>query len=229
MAQLEKKFFGSLKGALGDVVFRSRNEKNFISQKPKSYTPPDTPEFKERTGKFKIAVKLASAIYSLYPLKQIWNLSSPAGKSAFNYLVQVNYPFVEERSLSNMIKMVPRSSFGVTLQSLTLDNLDLNIQLAPLTDASNINLSIEKEIQIFAVIFMGMPVNPALPQYDFLKVSSVKQTLNLSDPVLFSLPFRTADTDLLENYTIKQVLFTALTFNENDSIVQYSSTISNIV
>lgn len=229
MAELEKKFFGKLKGSLGDVVFRSRNEKNYVSHKPKSYTAPDTADFKQRTGKFKIAVKLASAIYSFQPLKKIWAGVVTSGKSPFTHLVKVNYPFVEEGNLSNMISMAPRSSFGVNLQNLTLDDTALIIELAALSEVSNINISLEKKIQILAVVFLQQPVQNTLPAYDFLKVASVKQDINLVNQLTFNIPLLTADSGISVNYTNKKVMFTAVTFDENDSIVQCSSTINYIL
>lgn len=229
MAELEKKFFGNLKGSLGDIVFRSRNEKNYVSHKPKSYTAPDDPAFKVRTGKFRIAVKLASAVYSFQPLKKIWSSVVASGKSPFSHLVKINYPFVEDGNLSNLINMTPRSSFGVTLQNLTIDNVALVIDLAALTDLSNIDVNIEKKIQILAVVFLQQPSQNTLPAYDFLKISSAKLDINLVNPLTFNIPLLTADSDISANYTNRKVIFTVLTFDDNDSVIQYSSTINHTV
>lgn len=229
MAELEKKFFGNLKGSLGDVVFRSRNEKNYIAQKPTSYTSPDDPQFKARTGKFRMAVKLASAVYSFYPIKKIWSSVVASGKSPFSYLVQLNYPFVENGDISNMVNMVPRSSFGVNLQNIVVDNESVVIELAPLTDLSNIDVNIEKKIQILAVVLLQQPVQDTLPAYDFLKISSLKLDITMGNPLTFNIPYSTADVGISDNYTKRKVIFTALTFDEHGSVVQYSSTINPTV
>jgi hypothetical protein len=229
MAELEKKFFGNLKGSLGDVVFRSRNEKNYVAHKPKSYNAPVTAGFKERTGKFKISVKLASAIYSFYPLKKIWTGVVASGKSAFTHLVQINYPFVEDGNITNMIAMVPRSSFGVDLQNLTMDNTALSIELAPLAEASNIDTSIEKQIQILAVVFLQQPVQAGLPDYDFLKITSAKIDIDTTNPVVFNIPLLTADSSIAGNYTNKKVMLTAITYDETGAVVQFSSTVNHTV
>lgn len=229
MAELEKKFFGRLKGKLGDVVFRSRNEKNYIAHKPKSYNIPDNPAFKNRTGRFRTSVKIASAIYSSVPLKNIWKKITPAGKIAFSNLVQVNYPFVQNGDITNMVMLVPRSAFGVNLQTLTLDADTLNIELGVLSEISNIDSSVEKKIQLYAIVFMNNPVNSALPVSDILKMSSAKQLINFNDPLTFNIAIGTADKAVAENYSNKKVLFTALTFDENDNVVQYSSTIYHAV
>ena len=68
MAELEKKFFGNLKGSLGDVVFRQRNEKNYVAHKPKSYTPPDDPKYRERTSKFRIVQYLSQRIIRTFSI-----------------------------------------------------------------------------------------------------------------------------------------------------------------
>lgn len=229
MAELEKKFFGSLKGSLGDVVFRSRNEKNYVSRKPKSYSAPGDAGYKERTGKFKLAVKLASAIYSFDPLKKIWAGAVSNGKSPFTQIMQVNYPFVEEKDISNMVNMTPRSSFGVKLQTLTLDNDSLSIELLPLSVISNIDTVIEKKIQALAVVFLTQPVNEALPVYDSLKITSAKIDVDTVNPLVFNIPLLTADSGIAENYTGKKVLFTVITYDENGSVVQFSSTVNYAV
>lgn len=226
MAELEKKFFGSLKGSLGDVVFRSRNEKNYVSRKPKTYSPPEDAGYKERTGKFKLAVKLASAIYSFNPLKKIWADAVTNGKSAFTHLVQLNYPFIEEADITNMIAMAPRSSFGVKLTNLTIDDNSLTVELAPLADASNIDVSVEKQIQLLAVVFLQQPVQSGLPVYDFLRITSAKVDIDAVNPVVFNIPLLTADSGIAGNYTNKKVMFTAITYDESGSVVQFSSTIN---
>lgn len=226
MAELEKKFFGNLKGSLGDVVFRNRNEKNYVAHKPKSYNAPSTAEFKQRTGKFKLAVKLASAIYSFYPLKKIWAGAVTGGKSAFPHLVQVNYPFVEESNITNMVAMAPRSSFGVNLQNLNIDNTSLTIELAPIAEASNVDTSVEKQIQILAVVFLQQPVQAGLPDYDFLKITSAKMNIDAVNPIVFNMPLFTADSGIAGNYTNKKIMFTAITYDETDSVVQFSSTVN---
>lgn len=229
MAELEKKIFGSLKGSLGDVVFRSRNEKNYIAQRPKSYTLPDNEGFRQRTGKFKLNVKLASAIYSFYPIKKIWADAATNGKSAFTHLVRINYPFVEENDISNMINMTPRSSFGVSLNNLTMDNTALTIELAPFSEASNVDTSVEKQIQILAVVFLKQPIHSTLPEYDFLKITSAKMNIDTVNPIVFNIPLLTADSDIAANYTSKKVIFTVITYNEADSVVQFSSTVNYAV
>lgn len=229
MAELEKKFFGNLKGSLGDVVFRSRNEKNYVAHKPKSYTSPSDPKFKARTGKFRMAVKLTSAVYSFQPIKKIWSSVVASGKSPFSHLVQLNYPFVEDGNISNMVNMVPRSAFGINLQNITVDNESVVIELAPLSELSNVDVNIEKKIQILAVVFLQQPVQDTLPAYDFLKISSLKLDVNLGNPLTFNIPYSTANIGISNNYTNRKVIFTALTFDENGSVVQYSSTINQTV
>lgn len=229
MAELEKKFFGTLKGSLGDIVFRSRNEKNYVSHKPKSYTAPDDDNYRERTGKFKIAVKLASAIYSFNNLKNIWLENVPAGKTAFSYLMQINYPFVESADLKNMVAMTPESSFAVNVQNLTLNSTALSIELAPFGDVSNVDSSLETKVQLLAVVFLHNPAQPDLPDYNFIKLTSTKQSIDLVNPITFNMPLLTAQKSSSDNYTNKKVLFTALTFDDNDLMIQYSSTVNYMV
>jgi len=229
MAELNNKIFGSIKGSLGDVVFRSRNEKNYIARKPKAYSAPGDSGFIERTGKFKMAVKLASAINSFFLLKKIWKDNSAAGKASFTRILQMNYPFVTENNFTNMVKMTPRSSFAVNLQNLSMTNQSLNIELAALSAASNINASVEKKIQILAIVFLYNPLHDGLPEFDFLKLLSLKLDIDNVNPLTFNIPLLTADSEIAANYGSSKIIFAAVTFDSEDALVQFSSTINHAV
>ena len=83
MAELNKHLFGKLKGKFGNAVFRQRNGKNYISQRPSSYTPPNDENFFNRTNKFRIASKIASIINSNEILKAIWINNIPNDQQHF--------------------------------------------------------------------------------------------------------------------------------------------------
>ena len=65
MAELDKSVIGKLRGRIGDVVFRQRNGKVFVSQRPKSFMPGTDEKSVERRSKFAFCAKLSKAIYSI--------------------------------------------------------------------------------------------------------------------------------------------------------------------
>lgn len=71
MAQLKNKYFGELKGKLGDVVFRQRGKTNYITQQPSKYNRSQNHEHQNRINTFRFSIKLASVVNSISDLKEI--------------------------------------------------------------------------------------------------------------------------------------------------------------
>ena len=64
MAQLNKNVLGSVKGTLGNITFKQRNGKNFLSLRPESYKASTDPLSLLRKSKFRLAAKIAKTINS---------------------------------------------------------------------------------------------------------------------------------------------------------------------
>ena len=101
MAELNKTVLGRLSGAVGDVVFRQRNGKNYVGTKPAPFMPGDDPASVARRERFAITGKLAKAINSIAIIKSLWKESTPSGLSPYLYMVQLNYPHIVDGAVSN--------------------------------------------------------------------------------------------------------------------------------
>ena len=88
MAEINKQVLGKLTGTLGDIVFRQRNGKNYVSMRPSSYPASDNPAIIAKREKFLLAVQLGSNINSNSYLKEIWRSYTPSGLIPFNYMVK---------------------------------------------------------------------------------------------------------------------------------------------
>jgi hypothetical protein len=108
-------------------------------------------------------------------------------------------------------------------------NESLNIELAALSAASSINASVEKKIQILAIVFLYNPLHDGLPVFDFLKLLSLKLDIDNVNPITFDIPLLTADSEIAANYGSRKIIFAALTFDSDDTLVQFSSTVNHAV
>lgn len=225
MAELKKQYFGNLKGSFGKAVFRQRYGKNYISQKPSNYTPPLTDNYTMRITKFKVTSLISKTIYSNNELRSIWkNITSTKNFNTYNYLMSVIYPYVDGNSVNDNLKIVPNSNVGVRVDSITAQSDVININLLPLTEASLINPNIEKYARITSLIYLSNPVNTDVPQYDAVTISSNMLNINLNDSLSFDTLISTTNQLKLSNYQDKKLFSTLLTYDENNSLINYSST-----
>jgi len=226
MAELKKQHFGNIKGTFGSAVFRQRNGKNYIAQKPVSYTPPNTDEYFMRISKFKMATKISSVIYSDLHLREIWSDAVPKNSNvnAYNYLISVVYPFINGDSINNNLKIVPDSKVGIRLNSANIEQDKLIINLNPLTEASLIDTNIEKSARISSLIYFSNPINGDIPTYDFVNVSSNMLNINLTEALTFETMLSTTLQAKINSYQDKKIFSALLTYDERNILVNHSST-----
>lgn len=124
MAEINKKFFGDLKGKFGDAVFRTRGSKNFVARKGK-FRKPDTDEFRNRTDTFKLSAKLASLINSEKYLKIIWQNKLGKGILVYPNLISINYSAFSGASITGIPLLVPENGIGVKVDTVSIDNDNL--------------------------------------------------------------------------------------------------------
>ncbi len=226
MAELNKKFFGNLTGTFGDAVFRQRGKTNYIAQRPKNYTVPDSEKFRNRAGKFKLTIKLSSALVKIPVIKEIWNSKITGDTTAYQTIITTNYPATALNDISGKVNMVPDDGIGVFMDSCIIGADKLTLTLAPLTDNAGIDINVEKKIQLVSVLFLNNPVVEGDKSYIFLKINSPKIDFNLTEPVVFDIPFATSDVISLADYQGKKAYFTVITFDAEDKFVNYAKTFS---
>lgn len=225
MATLKKKFFGNLSGKFGDAVFRQVGDKNIIAQRPSGYKTPDTQEFKDRTTKFGLSIQLAKSIYRLPALKVFWEREYPGAARIFNLIVRTNYPFISSDGISSSPHLLPaENGFNVNLNSNNITANSISLEVASLTDAAEINTDIEKKIRLILVMLLADPIDKRLPAFSFLKIQSEDLNLTVTDPLIFNIVPAQNYSDRILNYTQKKAFFVLITLNDNNDLVNHSST-----
>lgn len=224
MAELKKPLFGNIKGSFGNAVFRQRNGKNYLVQKPSNYRPPSTEDYFIRTTKFKIASKISSIINSDSTLKEIWYSVKPKNQTLYNYLISVVYPSISIDSINSSLRIVPNTQIGVRLNNASIIQDKLTVNLHPLTNASLIDSNIEKNSKIISIVTLINPINVELPNYDSVLISSNLVEVNIDDPLTFEFILSTTNQQKLSSYQNKSLFSTLVTYDENSRIVHFSNT-----
>ena len=225
MATLRKKFFGNLSGAFGDAVFRQVGDKNYIAQRPAEYKAPDTQDYKDRTTKFGLSVKLAKSIYRIPELKTLWGNEYPTESRLFNLIVRKNYPYIIPDGVSSTPNLLPdENSFSVTVNSLSFSESGINVEVAALSNTGIISSGIDTKIRLVSVILLASPVDQAMPGFNFITMQSDDVVLSLPDPVTFSIVPTQTITDRILDYEQRKAFFVLVTLNDNNDPINYSST-----
>lgn len=86
----------NIHGKLGGLVFRQRNGKTIISQRPASFKPSQKPECVASRNKFGTIVKFASFLGRIPVINQLWQEAQLTGTISRNRLIKYNYAMTAE-------------------------------------------------------------------------------------------------------------------------------------
>lgn len=225
MAILHKQIFGNIKGTFGSAVFKQRNGSNYISQRPSSYNPPNDESYFSRIEKFRLASKLSTMTITNPDLKSIWSNVAPKGQNVYNLLISKYYPFIDNTSVNPKLSLVPPTNVGIKLDTAVWTTDKLTLNLLPLASAANININVEKTAVFQALLILTQPVDSNSAIYEVVNISSNSLNLNLDDPLVFEFSFSTNIQNLISGYQKKAVFSTMLTYSEDNSLINYSSTV----
>lgn len=225
MAQLNKQVLGRVRGALGDVVFREKNGKNFIAIKPTSFTPGSDEASIARRAKFALATKLASKINSNYELKTIWYAQTPAGLTSHNYIMRQNYAFVEPGNISGLIKLLPDAGYSTDISNLVITASDISVNVGPIGSLAGINITDEPNCRLYSLVYLSEPADNSVAPYSFMLFKSANQETKLDIELTFNFPLSSQDSLLISKYNTKKVFSTLVTVDANDNIVNNSNTL----
>lgn len=223
MAKLKKQVFGEISGALGSVIFRDYKGVNVASMRPSNINIPNDPSALARRARFTLAAKLAKAIRQSREVKLSWVFNTPSNLTTHSYMVQVNYPFVSDSTLSDYFRLVPEKNFIASVSSFEIRDMEIVIRINELQENTGINVSVEKNIRLYAVFFLSTLNNPELAPYSFLSVESNARTLNLNEQLDFTMPLSDLDKQLLNSgYQSRKAFLVAITLDETGKPVNYS-------
>lgn len=143
MAHINRKILGSIKGTIGDVVFRERNGKVIVFSRPKKYKKTKSQKLKNERKKFATVVKLANIIKNSTDLYSIWKASKLPGSNSYQKIIKNNLKLTDDVNLSVNNILVPP---GINLE---LNILEINRRQNKISEIKlEISLN-NKEKQLF--------------------------------------------------------------------------------
>ena len=227
MAILKKSVLGKVSGVVGDLNFRQMYGKNYISTRPKSFTPGSDQNSINRRNRFRTAVKFASSINRIEYLKRKWNLYSNSISPSFSYLVKKIYPFTRSNNLLTSASIIPGSGFAITSSHFKIESRSVQVTIDPLGENTGINTAIETRLCAAIVIFFN---NPSVENTDpvfFLPLTSANQTFDLVEPISIECSIPSSYAVCFNTYSNYIGFLSLITLDEQFNPVHLSQTINS--
>ena len=227
MADLRKKVLGTVSGAVGDILFREKNGRNYVGTKPSSFMPGMDDKSIARRKRFAMATRLAKPINSIFQLKSIWRTVAFPGLSPYNQIVKANYRNAQPDSIGDMVKLAPDLGFSVQITNIGVDENHLRVTLNGITASSGINPAVELYFQIAGIMHLSDPANAENDAHAFLRLVTTEQSLALDTEINFDLNFYDQASQLIAQYNERKVFLILLSLDTDRKVVHYSNTFFN--
>jgi hypothetical protein len=224
MGTLNKTVLGRVTGAVGDVVFRSKNGKNYVSSKPANVNVSNSPIAVAARSKFRVSIKFAQAISSNHLLKALWLSSKPAYMSAVNFIFRENYSHITQSGINNSASLVPGFGFSVDNPVLSINSDRLRVDINALGDNTGIVLASEPNLRMMSVVLLTSPTDPSQKPYEFISLSSLNVPTVLDAALSFIANLSSQQEQIFNQYQTRKIFCTIVSLNAEQNAVHYSST-----
>lgn len=224
MGLLNKSVLGKPSGAVGDVLFRYKDGRTIIGTRPISFMPGKDPASINRRNRFGNTAKFSKAVNSLTAFKNLWDNVTPNNISPFNGIFKANYPFITPTDVSGSASIVPQLfGFNVVTTDVSIDGASVSVSIDPIGNNAEIDPIIEKYIQLGVVIKCTDATQESLPKMVLLPLNSANVSLNLVNPLTFSITLSDQEKELYSLFDTHMSYLALVTLDENGKAYHYSS------
>ncbi|RPI68960.1 MAG: hypothetical protein EHM47_13920 [Ignavibacteriales bacterium] len=225
MATLKKTILGRISGSVGDIVFRNKNGKNFISSKPASFKTPSDISALERRARFRLTAKFAKAVADITVLKELWRANKHSGMTVNNFIISQSYNHITHEDIGNSASLVPGQGIILTNPSVEVSSELLRLNIDALGNNAGIDPVNETLLRMGGVIFLSSPADNLISKYSFISLISDSLAMDLDNPLSVTINLTTQQAALVNKYQVIKAYCALLTFSAEDKIVNYSQTI----
>lgn len=225
MAQLKKTVLGKVSGAVGDIVFRERQGKNYIGLRPDSFIPGTDPASVARRQRFLLSLRIGSTINSVTELKKLWAVVTPSGLSPFNYIVKTNYRYITSTDVTNLLQLTPGNGFGIVVTGSNIDRTQVRVIIDPIGSNAGIDDVLEPNIIMSSLLYLSNPVDPSLAAFAIMSVKSAPQQTDLGTALTFNANPTNQQQVVFDKYQVTKTFVAFVTLDASGNPVHYSSTV----
>jgi len=122
MAIVKRQILGSLRGVIGDVVYKHNKGTNYTSIRPKKYKKTKSPQLIKNRSKFSKRVAFCRFILTSPLLKIVWKTAKVPGKYAYHKIFKYNYRSITNERIHYDVNILPENVWvGFTNYKLNED------------------------------------------------------------------------------------------------------------
>jgi hypothetical protein len=207
---------GTLKGRIGNVVFRNSNGKTVVCRRPQRKAKPTEQALAWRK-KFKNIIAVSSAINKNPFLSKFW-----PKKGRFNLIVKTNIKFTDPDKENYYPIIIPGVGFPVEDAKTNISDKGIKIIAWTKELDSGIDTSIEKWVAAAGIIIFKEPLRVGDNEIEAIEVSSDPQAIDFEKPVDIGIELTGLDSSLYSSYRKAKAILTLITLTVDGVPVSHS-------
>jgi hypothetical protein len=215
MSLLKNIFFGFPSGKIGDLVFKKRNGKVYISRLPEFKKKPGELVVKNRDA-FAVCNTFASALIKISLFRRCWSDSKIKAESGYLKIMKVNLKEFCMDENHRFILIPGDYEFSAEIKDYSLDNHKLSITFYP----PDVKKSCRK-ISVQGVIELTQPADIYNKKIRFIPVYSDDHTLKDGEEFTLGRTFLSAETEIMKSYLDKKLIINAAAKDDKGEVLQW--------
>ncbi len=215
MAEKKPSMLGDLSGKIGDIVFKKRNGKTYISKAASNYTLSQLPAEINKRNRQRVNGKFAKQIIQNKLLKAVWDKEKAPCSTGYNKINQVNFHLCEPDRPSEKACITP-GGFKLELEEITILPDRIEITPRPFDLQKK-----ETSVKFIMIISLWNSRRKKDNQPEFL----LKETaLTEGQKCVFTLSQE--EIKVIRKFKNKTLYLAAITLNNAHTTIRHSETLS---
>jgi hypothetical protein len=221
MARLAKSIFGSPSGKIGDLIFKIRNGKVYISTAPVNVKVSNSPKSIKSRNSFGFMGSLSCAVIKNFYINLLWDKSEIPCENARNKFSHINSPLLAGSRDLNLIRLVPSEElFPAVLLSAESEDDKITLTFEPF-DVPYIDLFFPL-ISAHGFFHLYDANEAAAKAHYFIPVISAKIPYLKGAGHTFTIPF---DNTMISKYNSIELCITLIFENQSGEPVYCSENV----
>ncbi len=214
MAVIKESILGEINGKVGDIVYKKRNGKTYISKAAASYTVSQLPQEKVRRDKQRINGKICSLINKNIHLCAAWKKKKAPCFSGYNRMNKVNFHLCEPDRPSERLKITP-GGFKLAVEEIRCTAARVKVLPRPIRLKKG-----EDAVTFIMVLSLWNKRSKVDDDFEFLLMEA--QQPDSGAGIIFK--FKEEESASIKKYKNKTIYLAAVTLNKKGDIVRWSET-----
>jgi len=210
---------GLISGRLGDLVFKIVDGKQVVCRRPAGYTPPDTPQYKERILRFSFCASLNAAINNVKVFEEHWHKTKITGRTNLNKLLKFNLGKIKPGLDISTVSLVYSPGYLCIIENSVFSDSGLTVTYNILNSPGLTEFS-----SLQGIILLKNPKDPLTDQYKFINFSTNDYPASQGDHITFTSQFSSQESEFINAYSTIHILLNLAFKDKKGYLLGFSGT-----